>query len=95
MKPENPLHYDDARDGSLCTANKYHLSVFEDPMQPDTKSKKEYFRDIAEVGSIDFQRRWCVHGTSAEYILLSELIETTIQAAKLKATQPRIVQGFF
>lgn len=49
---------------------------------------KEQFRGIAEVGSIDFQRRWCIHGTAAEFILLDELIETTISAAKHRATHP-------
>ena len=58
------------------------------PMQADENNKKEQFQGIAEVGSIDFQRRWCVHGTSSEYILLNELIETTIYAAKHKATHP-------
>jgi hypothetical protein len=58
------------------------------PMQADENNKKEHYQGIAEVGSIDFQRRWCVHGTSSEYVLLNELIETTIYAAKHKATHP-------
>jgi hypothetical protein len=57
-------------------------------MLADENNKKQQFQGIAEVGSIDFQQRWCVHSTSAEYILLNELIETTIYAAKHKATHP-------
>lgn len=44
--------------------------------------------NFALIGSLDYQRKWCVHGTSSEYVLLSELIETTIYAVKHKATHP-------
>src|SRR5437867_806366 len=44
--------------------------------------------NIARIGSLDYQRRWCVHGTAEEYVLLEELIEPTIYAAKQKASHP-------
>jgi len=40
------------------------------------------------VGSIAYQRRWCVHGTQDRYILLQELVESVSYAAYHKATQP-------
>jgi hypothetical protein len=43
--------------------------------------------DIARVGSIEYQRRWCVHGTADQYVLLNESLETTSYAAMHKATQ--------
>jgi len=57
-------------------------------MQANEHSMKKQYHGIAEVGSIEFQRRWCVNGTSEEYIVLNELVETTIYAAKHKATHP-------
>jgi hypothetical protein len=57
-------------------------------MQAGENNKKEQFLGIALVGSIAYQRRWCVHSTPTEYVLLNELIETTIYAAKHKAMHP-------
>jgi hypothetical protein len=51
-------------------------------------SSKRLLKNVALIGSLNYQRRWCVHGTSSEYVLLNELIETTIYAAKHKATHP-------
>jgi hypothetical protein len=64
------------------------------PMQADKQNKKEQYRGIAEVGSIDFQRKWCVNGTAEEYVLLNELIETTIYSARHKATHPVLSKDF-
>ena len=46
--------------------------------------------DIARVGSIEYQRHWCVHGTADQYLLLNELLETTSYAAMHKATHPAL-----
>lgn len=51
-------------------------------------SSKSLLKNIALVGSFDYQRKWCVDGTSSEYVLLNELIATTTHAAKHKATHP-------
>jgi len=44
-------------------------------------------KEIAAVGSIDWQRHWCVNGTAeGGYGELDEQIETTIHEAKRQAT---------
>ncbi|MFN7811345.1 MAG: hypothetical protein ACK5SI_01625 [Planctomycetia bacterium] len=45
-------------------------------------------KDIARIGSQEFQRALCVAGTTSRYCLLDELIEMTMDAAKNKATHP-------
>lgn len=45
-------------------------------------------KDIARVGSQEFQRAFCVAGTTTRYCLLDELIEMTMDSAKTKATHP-------
>lgn len=51
-------------------------------------SSKALLTNIALVGSVDYQRKWCVQGTSLEYVLLDELIDTTIYAVKHRSTHP-------
>lgn len=43
---------------------------------------------IGQMASIAYQERWVVNGTVDEYVLLDELIETTIYEAKRQATHP-------
>lgn len=76
------------------TSDKERVSAYGTPMQADKLSKGEQYRGIAEVGSIDFQRKWCVNGTAHKYVLLDELIETTIYFAKHRATHPVLFKAF-
>jgi hypothetical protein len=47
------------------------------------------FISIGSLGSLAYQRRWCVNGTvETGWVDLYELVETTIHAAKHKATHP-------
>lgn len=44
---------------------------------------------IAQVGSVEFQRRWFVKGTAEDgWVDLFELIETTIYSARQRARDP-------
>jgi hypothetical protein len=58
-------------------------------MPLDNNHKRlDNFTNIGAIGSIEYQRHWCVNGTAKEYILLDELIETSIYAAKHCAAHP-------
>lgn len=47
------------------------------------------FISIGSLGSLGYQRRWCINGAvESGWVDLYELIETTIHAAKHKATHP-------
>lgn len=52
-------------------------------MTPDRLKKR-----IGQIGSVTYQRRWVVNGSAEEYVLLDELIDTTIYEAKRQATYP-------
>jgi hypothetical protein len=54
--------------------------------------KLRMLRSIACVGSLDFQERECVEATSERYVLLDELIETTISRAEHEATHAQLSQ---
>lgn len=41
---------------------------------------------IGQMASIAYQEQWVINGTADEYVLLDELIETTIYEAKRQAT---------
>ena len=58
------------------------------PMHPESSSigKKHILRDIARIGSLPFQEKACLQATSQEYVLLDELIETTLSRAELEVT---------
>lgn len=43
---------------------------------------------IGQLASFTYQKRWVVNGTADEFVLLDELIETTIYEAKRQATHP-------
>lgn len=51
-----------------------------------TKSRLK--KRIGQMASITYQERWVVNGTADEYVLLDELVETTIYEAKRQATHP-------
>jgi len=51
-------------------------------------TKDQLLKRIAQLGSLPYQERWVVHGDATEYVLLDELIETTIYAARHRATHP-------
>ena len=48
--------------------------------------KKQVLRNIARIGSLPFQEKACLHAKSQEYVLLEELIETTLSLAELEVT---------
>lgn len=53
----------------------------------DMVDKSGIVRDIGAIGSIAWQRRWCINGTvQGGYAELDEYIETTIYEAKRQAT---------
>jgi hypothetical protein len=56
-------------------------------------TREQILKGIAQVGSLEYQIRWIVNGNSAQYVLLDELIETTIHAAKHRAAHPILSQG--
>ena len=45
-------------------------------------------KNLARIGSQQYQRKFCIHGTALEYCLLDELLETTMYAARHRATHP-------
>jgi hypothetical protein len=49
-------------------------------------TKARIFKNIGEIGSLDYQRWWSLNGTAEQYLLLDELIERTIHAARMRAT---------
>ncbi len=56
-------------------------------MYPNLSSgKKHILRDIARIGSLSFQEAACLHAKNEEYVLLDELIETTLSRAELEVT---------
>jgi hypothetical protein len=52
--------------------------------------KATLVKRIAQLGSLEYQKRCVVEGTAAEYVLLDELIETTIYASQHHATHPTL-----
>jgi hypothetical protein len=42
--------------------------------------------NIARIGSLPFQEKACLQGTSQEYVLLDELIETALSRVELDVT---------
>jgi hypothetical protein len=48
--------------------------------------KNQLLRSIARIGSLTYQQKACLRGTPHEYVLLDELIETTISRATLEVT---------
>lgn len=64
------------------------------PMHPESSSagKMHILRDIARVGSLPFQVKACLQATSQEYVLLDELIETTLSRAELEVTNEALAK---
>src|SRR2546430_6574379 len=64
----------------------FHWRVIQMPGD-DMVDKSGIVKDIGTIGSIEWQRRWCVNGTvQGGYAELDEHIETTIHEAKRQAT---------
>ncbi len=51
-------------------------------------AQKKVLRSIGRVASLEFQLRECLGGTADQYVLLDELLETTINSAEREATHP-------
>lgn len=47
--------------------------------------------DLARVSSLDYQQRFCIHGTVSEYCLLDELLDTTLFAIRQYADHSNCV----
>lgn len=45
-------------------------------------------QDIGRVASLAYQERLCLQGTAEEYVLLDELVDTTVYAAQHDVTHP-------
>lgn len=58
------------------------------PMHHESPSpgKRRILRNIARIGSLPFQKEACLQASSEEYLLLDELIETTISRAELEVS---------
>ena len=55
-------------------------------LESSSNGKKRILRDIARIGSLPFQEKACLQATSQEYVLVDELIETTLSGAELEVT---------
>jgi hypothetical protein len=56
-------------------------------------TREKLLKRIAQLGSITYQVRWVVNADANDYILLDELIETTIYAAKHWAMHPVLAKS--
>jgi hypothetical protein len=66
----------------------YPLQVIQMLDKTTMSGKRGLARNIARVGSLDFQVRECLGGTAERYVLLDELLETTITRSEHEATHP-------
>jgi 2C-methyl-D-erythritol 2,4-cyclodiphosphate synthase len=55
-------------------------------LESSSTGKNRILRAIARIGSLPFQEKACLQATSQEYVLLDELIETTLSRAELEVT---------
>ena len=56
-------------------ANEGHIPIYGNPnvtFKPSNAPKNRILRDIAQFGSLPFQKEACLQGTSEEYVLLDE-----------------------
>jgi hypothetical protein len=49
-------------------------------------------RSIGQLASLEYQQVFCTHGTKDQYVLLDELIETTLTRVDLETTHPQLSQ---
>lgn len=61
--------------------------MLDDAHEPEP-GRRKVLRDIARMASLDYQLRECLGGTAEHYVLLDELLETTIYAAEHDASHP-------
>lgn len=59
----------------------------ETPMHLESsKAKRRVLRYVARIGSQSFQNQACVQGTREKYVLLDELLETTLSSIEHEIT---------
>jgi len=56
-------------------------------------TKNLILKRIAQISSLDYQKRWILNGNKEEYVLLDELLDTTTYAAQHRATHPVLSQN--